>query len=87
MQKYLKDDGYQTGIYGKYLNAWNVSDNPPHFEEWVLEDPVVYNDGTYNVNGTVQTIAGYSTRLWTSPSDVPRTTNFRRSIKRKTSSL
>ncbi|WP_405784314.1 sulfatase [Streptomyces sp. NBC_01378] len=63
VQRYLKQAGYRTGLFGKYLNAWNVSDNPPHFEEWVLEDPVVYNDGTYNDNGTVHTIAGYSTTI------------------------
>ncbi|MGG7569511.1 sulfatase-like hydrolase/transferase [Streptomyces sirii] len=63
VQRHLKQAGYRTGLFGKYLNAWNVDDNPPHFEEWVLEDPVVYNDGTYNVNGTVQTIAGYSTTV------------------------
>nr|WP_246193214.1 sulfatase-like hydrolase/transferase [Kitasatospora atroaurantiaca] len=63
VQRYLKQAGYRNGLFGKYLNAWNVADNPPHFEEWVLEDPVVYNDGTYNVNGSVKTIAGYSTTV------------------------
>ncbi|MFG2820496.1 sulfatase [Kitasatospora sp. NPDC048365] len=63
LQRALKQAGYRTGLFGKYLNAWNVADNPPHFEEWLLEDPVVYNDGTYNDNGTVHTIAGYSTTV------------------------
>ncbi|GAA4843308.1 sulfatase [Kitasatospora terrestris] len=63
LQRALKQAGYRTGLFGKYLNAWNVADNPPHFEEWLLEDPVVYNDGTYNDNGTVRTIAGYSTTV------------------------
>jgi len=63
VQRYLKQAGYRTGLFGKYLNAWNVGDNPPHFEEWLLEDPVVYNDGTYNDNGTARTIAGYSTTV------------------------
>lgn len=63
VQRQLKQAGYRTGLFGKYLNAWNVGDNPPHFEEWLLEDPVVYNDGTYNDNGTVRAISGYSTTV------------------------
>ncbi|MGY0235751.1 sulfatase family protein [Longispora urticae] len=63
VQRYLKQAGYRTGLYGKYLNAWNVADNPPHFDEFALLDPVAYNDGQYNVNGTVRTIAGYSTTV------------------------
>ncbi|MER5753616.1 sulfatase [Streptomyces sp. NPDC002088] len=63
VQRHLKQAGYRTGLFGKYLNSWNVADNPPHFEEWAIEVPVVYNDGQYNVNGTVQTIPGYSTTV------------------------
>ncbi len=63
VQRYLQQAGYRTGLFGKYLNAWQAADNPPHFEEWLLEDPVVYNDGAYNDNGTVHTIPGYSTTV------------------------
>ncbi|MFC9328503.1 sulfatase [Kitasatospora sp. NPDC057015] len=63
VQRYLKQAGYRTGLFGKYLNAWHAADNPPHFEEWLLESPVVYNDGTWNDNGTVHTIPGYSTTV------------------------
>nr|WP_242606625.1 sulfatase [Protofrankia symbiont of Coriaria ruscifolia] len=62
VQRYLKQAGYRTGLFGKYLNAWNINDNPPHFEEWALLQPS-YNNGTYNVNGTVQTINGYTTNV------------------------
>ncbi|WP_250281399.1 MULTISPECIES: sulfatase family protein [unclassified Frankia] len=63
VQRYLKQAGYRTGFFGKYLNAWNVADAPPHFEDFALLDPVVYNDGQYNVNGTIKTIPGYSTHV------------------------
>jgi arylsulfatase A-like enzyme len=63
VQRYLHDAGYRTGLFGKYLNAWRNTDNPPHFDEWLLLDPVAYNDGTYNDNGTVHGIAGYSTTV------------------------
>jgi arylsulfatase A-like enzyme len=62
LQKYLKDDGYTTGIYGKYLNAWRLPRNPPYFDTWgtFSENPYgatasnpsgsfgVNEDGTFN---------------------------------------
>ncbi|MEE4541894.1 sulfatase [Streptomyces sp. V4-01] len=63
VQRYLHDAGYRTGLFGKYLNAWRSADNPAHFDDWLLLDPVVYNNGTYNDNGTVHGIAGYSTTV------------------------
>ncbi|SEN79193.1 sulfatase family protein [Actinacidiphila rubida] len=63
VQRYLHDAGYRTGLFGKYLNAWHNTDNPPHFDDWLLLDPVTYNNGTYNDNGTVHTITGYSTTV------------------------
>ncbi|MFF2814631.1 sulfatase [Kitasatospora cineracea] len=63
VQRALGQAGYRTGLFGKYLNAWHPADDPPHFEEWLLAAPVVYNDGQYNDNGTVRTIPGYSTSV------------------------
>ncbi|WP_431683470.1 sulfatase family protein [Kitasatospora sp. KL5] len=63
VQRYLHQAGYRTGLFGKYLNAWHAADNPPHFDEWLLESPVTYNDGTYNDNGTLRTVNGYSTTV------------------------
>ncbi|MBV1854506.1 sulfatase family protein [Catellatospora tritici] len=63
VQRYLQEAGYRTGLYGKYLNGWDVHDNPPYFDEFALLAPITYNDGQYNVNGTVQTINGYSTTV------------------------
>ncbi|MGY0021289.1 sulfatase family protein [Streptomyces sp. YJ-C3] len=63
VQRHLQQAGYRTGLFGKYLNAWSNKDIPPYFEEWLLSAPVTYNDGTYNDNGTVRTIDGYSTSV------------------------
>ncbi|CAM5353154.1 N-acetylglucosamine-6-O-sulfatase [Streptomyces avidinii] len=62
VQRYLKQAGYRTGLFGKYLNAWNIADAPPHFEEFALLQPG-YVDAKWNVNGTVQTIDGYTTSI------------------------
>ncbi|CUU58181.1 Tat (twin-arginine translocation) pathway signal sequence [Parafrankia irregularis] len=62
VQRYLTQAGYRTGLFGKYLNGWDINASPPHFEEWALLKPS-YVDGTYNVNGTVQTINGYTTNV------------------------
>ncbi|MGW6690243.1 sulfatase family protein [Streptomyces sp. NPDC054961] len=62
VQKYLKQAGYRTGLFGKYLNSWTLADNPPHFEEFALLQPG-YVDAQWNVNGTVQTINGYTTNI------------------------
>ncbi|MEV0189995.1 sulfatase [Kitasatospora purpeofusca] len=62
VQRYLREAGYRTGLFGKYLNSWTLADNPPHFEEWALLQPA-YNDASWNVNGTVQTLPGYTTNI------------------------
>jgi arylsulfatase A-like enzyme len=62
VQRQLQQAGYRTGLFGKYLNTWNIKDNPPGFDEWAMLEPG-YVDGTYNVNGKVQTIRGYTTNV------------------------
>lgn len=62
VQRYLKQAGYRTGLFGKYLNSWNIADAPPHFEEFALLQPG-YVDAKWNVNGAVQTINGYTTNI------------------------
>jgi arylsulfatase A-like enzyme len=34
IQSYLSSSGCRTAFFGKYLNAWQLEDNPPHFDEW-----------------------------------------------------
>jgi len=62
VQRYLKQAGYRTGLFGKYLNSWTLADNPPHFEDFALLQPG-YVDSNWNVNGTVQQISGYTTNI------------------------
>ncbi|MEU9346821.1 sulfatase [Streptomyces sp. NPDC048278] len=63
VQRRLHEAGYRTGLFGKYLNYWHTGDNPPHFDEWLLQEPVAYYDGHYNDNGTVRNIPGYNTHV------------------------
>ncbi|WP_329334795.1 sulfatase [Streptomyces sp. NBC_00663] len=59
----LHEAGYRTGLFGKYLNYWPTGHNPPHFDEWLLQEPVRYYNGHYNDNGTVRTLPGYNTTV------------------------
>jgi arylsulfatase A-like enzyme len=52
LQKYLKDDGYTTGIYGKYLNAWRLPRNPPYFDQWGTYSENPYGATASNPAGT-----------------------------------
>lgn len=36
LQRYLSEAGYRTGFFGKYFNAWEVENAPPHFDEWAI---------------------------------------------------
>lgn len=58
---HLQDAGYRTAIVGKYLNSWPLEDPPPHFDRWAIEDAYDYYDTTFNVNGRLQNVDGYST--------------------------
>jgi len=63
-QKYLGDAGYRTGIFGKYLNGWNLTRDPPHFDDWAIfsnSAPDGYYNGTWNVDGRQQKVSDYST--------------------------
>ncbi|MFC8229848.1 sulfatase [Streptomyces sp. NPDC057287] len=62
LQRYLKQAGYRTGLFGKFLNSWTLAQNPPHFEEFALLQPG-YADARWNINGTVRTINGYTTEI------------------------
>ncbi|MER7759715.1 sulfatase-like hydrolase/transferase, partial [Streptomyces sp. NPDC097619] len=62
VQRHLRDAGYRTGLFGKYLNAWNLAENPPHFEEFALLKPA-YANADWNIDGTVQRLSGYTTNI------------------------
>lgn len=66
LQRYLRDRGYRTGIYGKYLNNWEPSQSPPFFDDWaIFSRPNRYYNVDFNVNGILQNIEGYSNRYIT----------------------
>lgn len=64
VQRYLQDQGYRTGIFGKYLNNWEPNDSPPHFDDWaIFSRPNHYYDVNFNVNGRVLNVKEYSNRF------------------------
>jgi arylsulfatase A-like enzyme len=62
LQRYLRDAGYRTAIFGKFLNGWGLQE-PPHFDEWATFSGSKdhYLMSNWNVNGRVKTIERYST--------------------------
>jgi arylsulfatase A-like enzyme len=63
IQHYLREAGYRTGIAGKYLNQWPLSQDPPHFDKWWIFNPTGdgYYDNKWNLNGNVRLVHKYST--------------------------
>ena len=60
IQAYLHDEaGYHTGIFGKFLNDWNLRQNPAHWDEWSIFNtgycPFVVND-----NGTIKNFGKFN---------------------------
>jgi arylsulfatase A-like enzyme len=54
LQAYLHDEaGYRTGIFGKYLNDWDLKRNPVHWDRWGI-----FNQGycpfRVNEEGTIK---------------------------------
>ena len=61
LQRYLqKQAGYKTALVGRYLNSWDVADDPPFFDRWALFN-AGYFDKEFNVNGDVTRVTTYAT--------------------------
>ncbi len=58
--RYLQDAGYHTGIVGKFLNTWPLDRDPPHFDRWSIFNNG-YNNTSWNVQGSPETVGEYST--------------------------
>jgi arylsulfatase A-like enzyme len=62
LQYYLQQAGYETALYGKYLNGWDISHPPPYFDKYAERtSSSIYSNGEWNVNGVVKTIPDYNT--------------------------
>lgn len=61
LQYYLHKAGYETAMFGKYLNGWDILQPPPHFNRYAMTlRSHFYRGGIWNVNGTVRTISQYN---------------------------
>jgi arylsulfatase A-like enzyme len=83
VQYYLQQNGYRTGIVGKYLNSWpEATQDPPYFDRWAVIDDTsynhVYSEFLANVNGESLYPSGYST-TWIGD----KTASFLRKFEKK----
>jgi arylsulfatase A-like enzyme len=72
IQNALHEAGYRTALFGKFLNRWELTTPPPHFDRWsvysnqldgeVFTNPTYYG-GLWNVDGAMKQVAAYSTRF------------------------
>jgi arylsulfatase A-like enzyme len=63
VEYYLQQAGYETAMFGKYLNGWDLTQPPPYFDQFAMTNTSRhYYNGIFNVNGTVKTIPRYNTR-------------------------
>lgn len=62
IQYRLKQAGYRTGLFGKYLNGWALATPPPYFDDFAFFNGGYYN-ARWNDNGTIRTLPRYSTRV------------------------
>lgn len=61
LQRYLQEAGYQTAAVGKYFNGWDLSEDPPFFDDWAISNGGYYNT-PFNSNGRDRNVRHYSTR-------------------------
>jgi arylsulfatase A-like enzyme len=60
IQEYLRQSGYRTGYFGKYLNAWNLFRDPASYDDWSIALSG-YSPIRVNENGVVKGISQYAT--------------------------
>jgi arylsulfatase A-like enzyme len=60
LQRFLRDAGYLTAIAGKFLNKWDLSRDPPHFDRWTIFDNG-YTGRRFNIDGRLEIVDRYST--------------------------
>ena len=55
LQRYLDQGGYTTGLFGRFLNGWDLEHEPPWFDRWAIFAGG-YRAKRFNVMGEVVTI-------------------------------
>ncbi len=64
LHRYLKDAGYMTGLFGKFLNEWNLERDPRYLDEWAIfsgGSSQYYRGGRWNDGGEIRTLDEYYT--------------------------
>jgi arylsulfatase A-like enzyme len=57
----LHANGYETGMFGKYLNGWPNDVSPSGFDRWAITPRVTYDPAEWDVNGTIREVDTYAT--------------------------
>jgi arylsulfatase A-like enzyme len=64
LHHHLQEAGYLTGIAGKFLNEWDLNEDPQYFDRWaIFRDHLSYYGVDFNVDGELHTVPGYSTHF------------------------
>jgi arylsulfatase A-like enzyme len=61
IQRRLEQVGYRTGIFGKFLNNWTITQSPPFFDKWSIFNNGPYTNFRVNEQGVVKFISQYAT--------------------------
>jgi arylsulfatase A-like enzyme len=61
IQRRLREAGYTTALFGKFLNNWDLAKNPPYFDKWSLFNNGGYTNFPANEQGQTKTIFRYAT--------------------------
>lgn len=63
VQRFLREGGYTTAAFGKFLNSWDVAVDPPSFDRWAVvpRSAHAYWGGRWNIQGDVRRVQAYGT--------------------------
>ena len=61
VQRALRNAGYRTALFGKYLNNWPNDRDPANFDRWATTPFVAFGGEEWNVDGSVRKVTQNST--------------------------